>query len=241
MPTLKNLLHLFVFRKFRSLFHTRSRLSLSPPPHHSHCHSPTFSPSHFLSPSSPLSVLLGSGKFETNSLADVITIIFPPSFRFRVAIEFPRHAQRNGPARQLLGAHRSSIVEERGVPSRKVVRAICKILKNSTIFPEKSIHSTTMHSPHPHSKHPLIAPLSRTTDANESLSFSPSLSCARLSACSPVPNSMNFAVVSPLSFSFSLISKPYNFYTWHTPNMAGRQSLHLIKYSNRFCSLHFAS
>ena len=142
VPTLKNLLHLFVFRKFRSLFHTRSRLSLSPPPLHSHCHSPTFSLRRPLYPCSS-----GSGKFETNSLAGVATIIFPLSSRFRVAIEFPRHAQRNGPARRLLGAHRSSAVEDRGVPSRKVVRAICKILKNSTILPEKSIHSTTCTRP----------------------------------------------------------------------------------------------
>lgn len=32
--------------------------------------------------------------------------------------------------------------------------------------------------------------------------------------------------------SRSLIPKPYNFYTWHTPNMAGRQSLYLITYSD---------
>lgn len=58
-----------------------------------------------------------------------------------------------------------------------------------------------------------------------------------LSTRSPVPNSMDFAMSVAVSFlSRSLISKPYNFYTWHTPNMAGRQLLHLIKYSNRYCS-----
>ena len=30
------------------------------------------------------------------------------------------------------------------------------------------------------------------------------------------------------SLILSLYPKPYNFYTWHTPNMAGRQLLHLI-------------
>lgn len=40
--------------------------------------------------------------------------------------------------------------------------------------------------------------------------------------------------ISSFFFSRSLMSKPYNFYTWHTPNMAGRQLLHLIKYSNQF-------
>ena len=45
---------------------------------------------------------------------------------------------------------------------------------------------------------------------------------------------MSVAVSFLFFFPRSLMSKPYNFYTWHTPNTAGRQLLHLIKYSNQF-------
>lgn len=50
------------------------------------------------------------------------------------------------------------------------------------------------------------------------------------------------SVVSSHSFSSPNIPKPYNFYTWHTPNMAGRQSLYLITLQRssrpRVCSLY---
>lgn len=114
------------------------------------------------------------------------------------------------------------------------VRVICKILKNSTIFP-KIIHSSARARIHIRFHASGFFSFQKNFTHSFTILQAISRIYRRIFSCSKF-NEFRGSESSLIFFFFLrfLISKPYNFYTWHTPNMAGRQSLHLIKYSNRF-------
>lgn len=139
-------------------------------------------------------------------------------------IKIPRHFNRFGTAR-------SSIVED-SRSLRGITRDVCKILKNSTISRKKNTYtsfSLKSHSPLPFALaftrvHALTHTLTRAHSRIFRLAISHQMQTLVVAELTEISTR---SVVSSHSFS-SLIPKPYNFYTWHTPNMAGRQSLYLI-------------
>lgn len=107
-----------------------------------------------------------------------------------------------------------------------------KILKNSLTFPKRSTHTPSLASIAHYVFHFLFDfhVFFPPQSYHREISLDPLSLCSFFSSHLPSIHSLFLLVSLTVAFVQSLVlsfvsPKPYNFYTWHTPNMAGRQYL----------------